>query len=97
MTFIARSIELCDRHDEEFVPDPVEGGCALSEELNCEGARHLYVPAELLQGAVDELRKVRKVLGAVKFTDLQEVGYAVTLAHEYAASWLDNHDAGGKE
>jgi hypothetical protein len=40
-------------------------------------------------GAAEALRKVRQTLGAVTFRDRKAEAHAVTLAHEYAAAWLN--------
>jgi hypothetical protein len=62
MADIRHAIRLCERHAEEWVPDPNEIVCIYCESLTCEGPLHKYVPASQLAGAVEENGKLRALI-----------------------------------
>jgi hypothetical protein len=53
---------MCERHAEEWVPDPNEIVCIFDESLVCEGPLVKYVPAEQLRGAVSAVDDAHQVI-----------------------------------
>jgi hypothetical protein len=62
MANIRHAIRLCERHAEEWVPDPNEIVCLYCESLTCGGPLHKYVPASQLAGAEEDRGKLAAYL-----------------------------------